>query len=76
MNVGDLRKKLEGVADEMVVVVVNDYGYGEIVYDLGAVGVETRLVCDPENPWNVNCLAGPKNVFVLPETSLQWTSED
>jgi len=76
MNVGDLRKKLEGVADEMVVVHVNDFGYGEIVSDSGAIGVDLRQVCDPENPWNVNCLTDPKNVFVLPETFLQWTSGD
>ena len=76
MNVGDLRKKLEGVADEMVVVVVNDFGYGEIVSDLGAIGVETRQVCDPEHPWNLHRMTAPKNVFVLPETFLQWEAGD
>lgn len=75
MTVNDLRKKLEGVADEMVVVVVNAFGYGEIVSDYG-IGVETRQVCDPDRPWDLDSLAGPKNVFVLPETFLQWEAGD
>lgn len=69
MNVGDLRKKLEGVADEMVVVVVNDFGHGEIVSAYG-IGVETRQVCDPDKPWDFNRNTAEKNVFVLPESYL------
>ena len=55
INVGELRKKLEGVADEMEVVVINDYGHGEIITDYG-IGVETHEVCDPCNVWIITVI--------------------
>ena len=74
MTVGDLRKKLEGVNDDTPVVVVNDFGYSESMPGSG-VGVETRVMVDPERPWDLGKLSEPREVFVLPEVFLQWNTE-
>lgn len=74
MTVGELREKLADVNADLEVVIVNDYGYGEVMTSFG-MGVENRAVVHPDFPWDVRKLGDVKPVFVFPETYLQWKAD-